>query len=156
MKNVIFDFNQVLKKSSTEVGFIHISQLTDISNVSRNKQALLSDLFLNQQLIEWAKHHQSQCHFYIWSASNPKTLQLIKELFSPLFANVFSTHETGLHKSDVTSYQVLTQKVGSQASECLLIDDQLYNTEAAKKAGWQAIHFISTSDCLRQLDIILG
>jgi FMN phosphatase YigB (HAD superfamily) len=138
--NVFFDFNQVLKKSIAEPGFID--------------HPLLSGSFINQQLIEWSQKHNNK--YFIWSASDPKVLQLIKEKFNPLFSSVISSQETGLRKNEVSSFAQVEKLINALPQDCLLIDDQLENTQTAQAAGWQAIHFTSTTKCLRQLGIILA
>lgn len=152
---VFLDFNQVLKKSSAQSEFISVDKLVDISKTKNSSLfSQLNSIFLNQKMIEWATEKQGIAKFYLWSASNPALLQLIKELFSPLFTAVISTRETGLHKSEVASYDAIIKMFDIKLEESLLIDDQIENVNAAVAAGWQAIHFTSTANCLQQFDTL--
>jgi len=148
ISSIFFDFNQVLKRSAPQTDFAPVQD--------QLSQQLLQNIFLNQPLIKWAKTHQANFKFYIWSASDPDLLQLIKVLFKPIFTGLISTRATGLQKSEVASYGQIAAQFKLKPAEALLIDDQIENVQTAQRAGFQAIHFVNTADCLRQLDIILA
>jgi glucose-1-phosphatase len=52
------------------------------------------------------------------------------------------------HPSFYTHCQTLT---GAEPGECLFIDDIMTHVEAAQAFGWQAIHFTSAADLVRDL-----
>jgi len=60
-------------------------------------------------------------------------------------------------KPEPEIYEILLEKIGSPASECLFIDDSLANIEQAQKMGFKTIHFISSeqlSDEIRLLKLL--
>jgi putative hydrolase of the HAD superfamily len=44
-------------------------------------------------------------------------------------------------KPDPKAFAIACLELAAEPAECLLIDDALANAEAAREAGWQAIHF---------------
>lgn len=56
-----------------------------------------------------------------------------------LFDNVFSLEEFGLTKSDRELFIKLAKKVGSNPSDCTVIDDSVNAVKTAKSAGVQTI-----------------
>ena len=55
---------------------------------------------------------------------------------------------------------MLTTRFGLELSECIFIDDNLRNVEAAKKLGMEAIHFTGYDMLIRDLSeqygIVIG
>ena len=60
--------------------------------------------------------------------------------FESFFEKVYYSHEIGKRKPDVEVYEYILDDNGLQANECLFIDDNLVNVEAARQAGIHAIH----------------
>lgn len=63
---------------------------------------------------------------------------------------VFSADER-MVKPDPALYQVLTDRYRLKPDECLFIDDNPLNTEAARKLGWQAHLFDGNQPALRRV-----
>ena len=59
------------------------------------------------------------------------------------FIKAYYSHEMGLRKPYVESYQKILEEQGLSAAETLFIDDTLKNIEGAKKAGLQTIHLVA-------------
>jgi 2-haloacid dehalogenase len=75
-----------------------------------------------------------------WSA---ETFPLVKdkfEVFGMLDGIVMSGEEL-IGKPDLRIYQILLERYGLQAEECVFIDDRLSNIEAGEKVGIQGIVF---------------
>jgi putative hydrolase of the HAD superfamily len=53
---------------------------------------------------------------------------------------IFSADEK-MMKPNPAIYRLLTDRFGLEPSECLFIDDNEYNTQAARDAGWQTYRF---------------
>ena len=49
--------------------------------------------------------------------------------------------EEGVTKPDLRIYQILLDRYGLKAEECLFVDDRLENVEAARALGMQGIVF---------------
>ena len=52
-----------------------------------------------------------------------------------------ASHLIGAAKPDPNAFAIACRELDAAPSECLLIDDMLANAEAARGAGWRAIHF---------------
>lgn len=62
------------------------------------------------------------------------------ENFDNYFIKAYYSHELGLRKPYVESYQKILEEQNLLASETLFIDDTYKNIEGAQKAGLQTIH----------------
>jgi HAD superfamily hydrolase (TIGR01509 family) len=58
-----------------------------------------------------------------------------------LFHRAVASHLIHAAKPDLKAFAIVCRELEAEPSECLFIDDGLANTEAARAAGWQAIHF---------------
>ena len=65
-----------------------------------------------------------------------------------------------LAKPDPAIFRLLTTRFGLELSECIFIDDNPRNVEAAKKLGMEAIHFTGYDMLIRDLSeqygIVIG
>lgn len=59
--------------------------------------------------------------------------------------------EVGVAKPDPAIYQILLQKVGMPAGDCLFIDDMPENIKAAAQQGFETIHFSSAENLRAEL-----
>lgn len=60
--------------------------------------------------------------------------------FNDCFIKAYYSHEMGLRKPDLNSYQFILDEQQLNAGETLFIDDTIKNIEAAEKLGMQTIH----------------
>lgn len=79
-----------------------------------------------------------------WSAET-FPFALSKYDFFHLFDDMVISGRVGLVKPDPAIYNLLLDKIGKPAGECLFIDDSLANIEQAKQMGFVTIHFTSPS-----------
>ncbi len=63
--------------------------------------------------------------------------------FFELFDDMVISGEVGHVKPDPVIYQMMLDKIGRPAKECLFIDDSLPNIDQANKMGFATIHFQS-------------
>ncbi len=59
--------------------------------------------------------------------------------------------EVGVAKPDPDIYQILLQKVGVPAGDCIFIDDMPENIRAAARQGFETIHFSSAENLRSEL-----
>lgn len=80
--------------------------------------------------------------FSNWSA---ETFPLVraKHDFFDIFDDMVISGEVGFAKPEPEIYQILLDKIGRPAQECLFIDDSLPNIQQANKIGFATIHFQS-------------
>ena len=91
-----------------------------------------------------------------WSAETFPRARKRYDFFGLLDGIVLSG-EVGLVKPDPKIYQILLEKIGRPARECLLIDDSLPNIHQAQEMGFAVIHFQSPEQLeasLRDLNIL--
>ena len=77
--------------------------------------------------------------------------------FFDLFDDMVISGEVGHVKPDPEIFQIILDKIGRPAQECLLIDDSLLNIQQANKMGFVTIHFESPVHLekeLKQLHLI--
>ena len=77
-----------------------------------------------------------------WSA---ETFPLAREKydFFELFDDMVISGEVGHVKPDPEIFQIMLNKIGRPAHECLFIDDSLSNIKQAQAMGFAVIHFLS-------------
>lgn len=77
-----------------------------------------------------------------WSAETfPRARH--KYPFFDLLDEIILSGTVKVNKPDPAIFELLLNKIGYQAPECVLIDDSRHNIEAAKQFGFVAIHFTS-------------
>jgi 2-haloacid dehalogenase len=91
-----------------------------------------------------------------WSAETfPYALKKFE--FLKVFDDMVISGYVGYVKPEPAIYELLLQKVGKPARECLFIDDSLANIEQASKMGINTIHFTSAEKLkmeLTKLDLL--
>lgn len=88
--------------------------------------------------------------FSNWSA---ETFPLVraKHDFFDVFDDMVISGEVGVVKPEPEIYQILLNKIGRPAPECLFIDDSLPNINQANKIGFATIHFKSPEQLEKEL-----
>jgi 2-haloacid dehalogenase len=79
--------------------------------------------------------------------------------FFAWFDEIIISGEVGLVKPDKAIFELLLERIGYSASDCLYIDDHDRNVKTAQDLGFQTIHFQSAQQLvveLHQLGIIDG
>lgn len=67
------------------------------------------------------------------------------------FRSILLSGEVRINKPDPAIFQVLLQRIGRAASDCLLIDDSAKNIEVARGLGFETIHFLSAQQLRAEL-----
>lgn len=77
-----------------------------------------------------------------WSA---ETFPIVREKYNffDLLDGMVISGEVGFVKPEPEIYNLLIEKIGKPANECLFIDDSLPNIQQAQKMGFACIHFKS-------------
>jgi 2-haloacid dehalogenase len=91
-----------------------------------------------------------------WSA---ETFPFAREKydFFDLFDDFVISGDVGHVKPDPEIFQIILEKIGRSAHECLFIDDALINIDQAQKMGFATIHFQSSEQLetsLRELKLL--
>lgn len=67
------------------------------------------------------------------------------------FDHIFISGELGLAKPDLKIYQEVVKQLAVKPGEIVFVDDFIENVEAARTAGWNAVHFRSREQALAEL-----
>jgi glucose-1-phosphatase len=76
-----------------------------------------------------------------------------------LFHRTVASHLIHAAKPDPKAFDIACRELEADPAECLLIDDALANAEAARAAGWHAIHFKGSAalrEELQEYDLVFG
>lgn len=89
----------------------------------------------------------------ILSDTDPLHWAYVTEAFPFLnrIPNPTLSYVTGILKPDPECYRIAAENAGSAPGMCLFIDDRPVNVEGARKAGMQAIQFISPIQLRKEL-----
>ena len=125
--------------------------LADVQNVidavPDELQPVLPTMALAQRLGE--RGHRL---FYLSNMPAPYAdhLERTHDFIAGFEAGVFSSR-VQLVKPEAAIFSHALNAFGIEARDTLLIDDLLANTEAARAAGWQALHFRDAAQCEAEL-----
>jgi len=87
-----------------------------------------------------------------WSA---ETFPMVRHEFEflNLFDGIILSGEVKLIKPEPEIFELCLQRIGEPADQCLFIDDSEVNINAAKKLGFDTVHFISPEHLKDELQI---
>ena len=72
-----------------------------------------------------------------------------------LFDDLVLSYEVGTRKPHRAIFELAEQRAGVPGSRCVLVDDLEPHCQAARAAGWQAVHFVSAEAAAAELDELL-
>lgn len=85
-----------------------------------------------------------------WSAETFPHMRHRYDFFN-LFDDMVISGEVGSIKPEPIIFEILLEKIGRPANECLFIDDSLANIRQANQMGFATIHFISPDQLEEEL-----
>lgn len=104
---------------------------------------LWSDIFTpDEEMIRLAERLRKRFRRYLLSNTNPIHMDFILAHypFVHTFDGAVYSHEVGLLKPDRRIFELIRNRFSLQPSQTVVIDDTPVNVEAAKAAGFHAIH----------------
>ena len=84
----------------------------------------------------------------IWNYYTPEQME-------KYFDKVVLSYQEAIAKPDPRIYQLVCKRLGVEPSECVFVDDNEVNVDAANKTGMHGIVFTSNSDYFAKLEEIL-
>ena len=130
------------------------SQLTN-EQIKTAWNALLLDF--PQERLQWLYTIRQKYKVYLFSNTNSIHYDAFMEIlsrengctdFSKYFIKAYYSHELGLRKPYLASFQKILEEQKLLAAETLFIDDTAKNIEGAQKAGLQTIHLVAPKTVL--------
>jgi len=89
----------------------------------------------------------------VLSNTNSIHYEVARERYSPLkyFDDAVLSYEVGFVKPSPEIYAAAIARAGCSPEECFFIDDVLLNVEAARRAGMDAVQFVSAGQLMEEL-----
>lgn len=99
------------------------------------------------------KLHQQGHELFALSNWSAEKFYLVRHQFPfmSLFKDIVLSGEVGLLKPDRRIFEILIERTGRPAGECLFIDDAPANVQAAQQLGMQAIQFVGSQELVSAL-----
>ena len=72
-----------------------------------------------------------------------------------LFDGLVLSCEAGVRKPQPEVFELAARESGTAPADCLLVDDVESHCEAARAAGWAAVHFTEAADAIEQVERLL-
>jgi putative hydrolase of the HAD superfamily len=94
---------------------------------------------LGQRIPIYLLSNTNIIHYQYYSELLFKSLGVVS--LESLFSKCFLSHEIGLRKPDMAIYSFVTEAIHFQPANILFVDDSEVNINAAKKFGWNTLHF---------------
>lgn len=73
-----------------------------------------------------------------------------------LFDHIILSSDVGVVKPDPIIFQIMVERLGLLASECVMVDDMLINIDGASRAGMQGIVFGSNRQLQADFERLIG
>ena len=124
------------------------SSLTD-DQIKTAWNAMLLDFPVER--LQWLDKIRQKYKVYLFSNTNLIHYEAFMQVFTKstgqsnlnsYFIKAYYSHELGLRKPYVASFQKILEEEKLEAAETLFIDDTAKNIEGAQKAGLQTLHLI--------------
>lgn len=113
----------------------------------------------NDALLSYIRNLKSKSSLKTAILSNAANPAWFKQYFSQdelaLFDQLIISSQEGIIKPDPEIFQISAQRLGVETNECLFIDDQQRNIDAAKEQGMTAILYENLPKLKRDLTSLL-
>jgi len=117
------------------------------------KSSYLEVMPVNLKLVEIVKSLKTK--YAVGMISNLPDLHaeinVERNLFAPYDPCLLSC-KIGFAKPDKEIFELMLQKLALKANECLFVDDRAEHLEAAKKLGFETIHFKNNKQLAEELE----
>ncbi len=140
-------------KISPEIFYDKLRQETQTHLTNEEIKTAWNALILDfpAERLDWLKQIGQKYKVYLFSNTNQihydAFIKVLEEEnnchdFNDHFIKAYYSHEMGMRKPYIESFQKILDEQGLLASETLFIDDSYKNIEGAIKAGLQTIHLL--------------
>ena len=108
---------------------------------------------MDSKLVEFLRGLRGEYTTALLSNAWDDLRSLLVELWqiADAFEHIYISAEMGLAKPDPKIYQAVVSDLQKDPSEIVFVDDFIENIQAARKVGWNAIHFRSRKGALLEL-----
>ena len=111
---------------------------------------------LDRPLVDWFAAQRPERITAILSNSGPGAREAERmHGFEDITDDIVYSHEVGLAKPDPAVYDLTTRRLGVEPAEVVFLDDVAANVDAARAAGWHAVHHVDTATSIREMEAII-
>ena len=111
---------------------------------------------LDRPLVDWFAAQRPERLTAILSNSGPGAREAERmHGFEDITDDIVYSHEVGLAKPDPAVYDLTTRRLGVEPAEVVFLDDVGANVDAARAAGWHAVHHVDTATSIREMEAII-
>ena len=146
-------------KISAEIFYQKFREATHTNLSDEQIKTAWNALILNfpQERMDWLDEIGKKYKIYLFSNTNIIHYQCFMDIvrrengcedLNSYFIKAYYSHEMGLRKPYVESFQKILEEQNLLAAETLFIDDTYSNIEGAQKAGLQTIHLVAPETVL--------
>lgn len=122
------------------------------SIIQNKKYDFFKHFFLNKKLIDYLQPFKKKYYVCVFTTDIIQNDPAIKPILEENFSEIFAANDLGIDKKDPSGYKKLASILNEESKNILLIDDTIKKIEAAKKAGFQTIQFISNKQLFKELE----
>lgn len=145
---------------SSDYGYItraqYIERISQLLSIDQEEVRTIIDQkhTRNQELIDQVKKHKSAYKTALLSNVGANVMETIfsEAELEELFDVVVLSHQVGLVKPDQHIYEITVEKLGVEASDCIMIDDREEFCAGAIAVGIEAILHHNNQETISQLD----
>jgi HAD superfamily hydrolase (TIGR01509 family) len=154
MKILITDFSRVL--------IFPIAENVESLNRLHQKLSLDSNynifdhFILNHELLSYLEQLKNKLPVYIFTDGRLHELPEVSVHLKDIFKETYSVDTLGLDKKKTEAYGSLASRIGVDPSDIIFVDDKPANVEAAKRAGVNAIQYISNGALVQKLETLFS
>lgn len=152
--NLLFDFSRVILFPRDENYSGLLNEL--YRKILEEKSSFLDHYRINEELLNFLKPLKEKYHLSIYTTDIIQNDPVAKQFLDPIFEEIYAANDLKVSKKDPDGYLVVAEKLNVKPEQILFIDDGEKNIEAAKKAGFQTIRYLSNEQLFKELKYYLS
>ena len=111
---------------------------------------------INKELLKLYIKLTNSMHMYILTTGHIQEHPALKNIFDPIFSQIFVSSDMNLNKSEVLIYKTLASKLKTNPNNIIYIDDSYKNIQAAKLAHFHAIQHNSQTQSIKEIKALVN
>ncbi len=125
----------------------HIRAVTGFTGGDDDLDAAWCSAFRPDHAVrETLERHRGSRSLALFTNNGPLEQEALPRLYPAMFEgfdHLLFSHHLGHRKPDPAAFDAAERHLGARPDDILFIDDSAANTDAARAAGWTALHFRS-------------
>ncbi len=121
--------------------------LADFMNLLNNRTKNM-----DQRMLRLAKKLKANYKVIVISDDMKDASMPMRRKLKPYFDKLYFSCDLGVRKPDKKIFKTVINKLHTKPDECFFIDDKPENVKSAKNLGMHAVHFITYSKLLKDLE----